>query len=113
MALDISVIVPCFNEAGNLRELVDRLEASFRVRSLDAEIILVNDGSRDNTGSVIRELEAGHPAVRGVHHDTNLGIAAGWRSGLAVARGAYACLIDADLQYQPEDVCRQIGRAHV
>ena len=72
MALDISVIVPCFNEAGNLRELVDRLEASCRVRSLDAEIILVNDGSRDNTGGVIRELEAGHPAVRGVLKWANL-----------------------------------------
>jgi len=105
-AIELSVVVPCYNEAGNLRELVDRLLGVFVKRKVTGEIVLVNDGSRDDTGAVIDGLARDHREVVPVHHPVNRGLAAGWDSGVAKASGTYVCLIDADLQYQPEDVAR-------
>jgi phenylacetate-CoA ligase len=105
-SVDLSVVVPCYNEAGNLPELVARLLSVFAKRKVRGEIVLINDGSRDDTGAVIDSLAKTHPEVAPVHHERNRGLAAGWDSGVARARGVYVCLIDADLQYQPEDVAR-------
>jgi phenylacetate-CoA ligase len=104
--VELSVVVPCYNEAGNLPELVARLRSVFEKRKVRGEIVLVNDGSRDDTGAVIDSLAQAHPEVVPVHHEKNRGLAAGWDSGVARATGVYVCLIDADLQYQPEDVAR-------
>jgi glycosyltransferase involved in cell wall biosynthesis len=104
--LMLSVVAPCFNEAKNLRELVERLNQTFQRKQIAGEIVLVNDGSRDTTGSVIDELARLNPNVVGVHHPVNRGIEAAWRSGLQAARGVYVCFIDADLQHLPEDVYR-------
>ena len=105
-SVELSVVVPCYNEAGNLPELVARLRSVFEKRKVRGEIVLVNDGSRDDTGNVIDALAKTHPEVVPVHHEKNRGLAAGWDSGVAKATGTYVCLIDADLQYQPEDVAR-------
>ena len=104
--IELSVVVPCYNEAGNLPELVTRLLGVFEKRKVGGEIVLVNDGSRDHTGAVIDALAAAHPEVVPVHHHQNQGLAAGWDTGVAKSSGLYVCLIDADLQYQPEDVAR-------
>jgi len=104
--VELSVVVPCYNEAGNLPELVARLRGVFEKRKVRGEIVLVNDGSKDATGAVIDSLASAHPEVVPVHHERNRGLAAGWDSGVAKATGVYVCLIDADLQYQPEDVAR-------
>jgi len=104
--LALSVVAPCYNEARNLGELVLRLNKVFAHKGLAGEIVLVNDGSRDDTGAVIDRLAAENANVVGVHHPHNRGIEAGWRSGLERARGEYVCFIDADLQNVPEDVWR-------
>lgn len=103
---ELTVVAPCYNEARNLPELVARLEGVFDKRRLDGEIVLVDDGSRDDTGAVIDALAREHPRVVAVHHETNRGIAAAWDTGIARATGRYVCFIDADLQYLPEDVSR-------
>ena len=103
---ELSVVAPCFNEARNLPELVERLARVFEKKGLAGEIVLVNDGSHDETGAVVDALAGRHPAVVAVHHPANRGIAAAWASGLAAASGEYVCLIDADLQNLPEDVWR-------
>ncbi|MGE0492690.1 MAG: glycosyltransferase [Vulcanimicrobiota bacterium] len=102
----LSVIAPCYNEEGNLAELVDRLLAVFDKREISGQVVLVNDGSSDGTGAEIERLSDQHERVVGVHHAVNQGIEAGWRSGLAASKGDYVCIIDADLQYLPEDVGR-------
>jgi phenylacetate-CoA ligase len=103
---DLTVVAPCFNEARNLTELVLRLNRIFEKKRVKGEIVLVNDGSRDETGSVVDGLAARYPNVIAVHHAQNQGIEAGWRSGVERARGECVCFIDADLQYLPEDVWR-------
>jgi phenylacetate-CoA ligase len=112
----LSVVAPCFNEAQNLAELTERLNRTFERKGIAGEIVLVNDGSRDATGSVIDELARQWPNVVPVHHPVNRGIEAAWRSGLQAARGVYVCFIDADLQHHPEDVyrlLREIRHSHV
>ncbi len=104
--VDVSVIVPCFNEAENLPELVPRLERTFQAGGFRGEIVLVDDGSRDDTAAVMRALAREHACVAPQFHPRNRGMEAAWNTGLVAARGVYACLIDADLQYQPEDVAR-------
>ncbi len=106
MTLELSVVVPCYNEAKNLPELVIRLLNVFSKKNLAGEVVLVNDGSRDNTGEVINGLSAEYSNVTGTNHDTNSGIVAAWRTGLALARGKYVVFIDADLQNLPEDIWR-------
>lgn len=104
--IDVSVVVPCFNESRNVVELTSRLQETFRKGGFQGEIILVDDGSSDDTGTLIDSLAKRHPNVVGVHHPSNRGIEAGWKTGLMTASGEYACLIDADLQNLPEDVAR-------
>jgi phenylacetate-CoA ligase len=103
---DLSVVAPCFNEMENAVALTERLQQVFSKRGLNGEIVLVNDASRDETGRVIDELAQRYDNVVAVHHIVNQGIARGWQSGLEQSRGRYVCLIDADLQYLPEEVWR-------
>ena len=105
--IELTVIVPCFNEEGNIAELTARVLRVFEVGQLEGELVLVDDGSSDGTKDAIAEQQALHPdVVRGVIHPDNRGIAEGWRSGAAAARGRLCAIIDADLQYQPEDLLR-------
>lgn len=106
-ALELSVIVPALNEELNLRELVSRVLATFDRGGLPGEVVIVDDGSTDGTPALLAELEAAHPGrVVGVRHLTNRGIAEGWRSGAQASKGRLVATIDADLQYQPEDLLR-------
>jgi phenylacetate-CoA ligase len=105
--IELSVIVPCLNEELNLRELAARLLQVFEVGGFAGEVVLVDDGSKDGTAGVVKELMAAHPGrVVGCFHPENRGIAAGWRTGVGAARGKLVATIDADLQYQPEDLLR-------
>jgi len=103
---DLSVISPCLNESRNIVELTERLQAVFAKEHIKGEIVLVDDGSADDTGHIITEMTRRFPNVRKVTHSNNLGIEKGWRSGLKAASGVYVCLIDSDLQNLPEDVGR-------
>lgn len=98
--------MPCFNEEPNLPELVERLESTFARSEVEGEAVLVDDGSRDGTWTVMQELAATRPWVRPVRHERNRGLAQAWHTALESSTGDLACLIDADLQYQPEDVLR-------
>lgn len=106
-ALELSIIAPCFNEELNIPELTERVLLSLDTGKLNGELVLVDDGSLDGTAEVIRAYERQNPErVRGVFHRANRGMSEAWRSGVAAARGVSVTVIDADLQYQPEDVLR-------
>jgi phenylacetate-CoA ligase len=106
-APDLSVIVPCYNEELNVRELARRVLTTFERGGLPGELVLVDDGSKDGTKAQIEALMQEHPEqVVGCFHAGNRGIAEAWKTGVTNARGATVAVIDADLQYQPEDLLR-------
>jgi phenylacetate-CoA ligase len=105
--LALSVIAPCFNEELNIPELTRRVLNVFERGGLAGELILVDDGSSDGTRVVIERLVKEHPGrVVGRYHPANLGMAYAWKTGVAAARAPIVSVIDADLQYQPEDLLR-------
>lgn len=103
---ELSIIVPCYNEAENVIELAERAQATFEAHGVAGEVVFVDDCSTDHTGALIDDLAARHPFVQGVHHTTNKGMTGGWQSGVDAARGRYVAIMDGDLQYLPEDVYR-------
>src|SRR5690348_2537815 len=93
--VELSVVAPCFNEAGNLRELCARVLAVFDARELAGELVLVDDGSRDDSAAIMAELAREQSRVRVLRHARNRGIEAGWQTGVHASAGRYVCLIDA------------------
>ncbi|HMI91017.1 MAG TPA: glycosyltransferase [Polyangiales bacterium] len=104
--IELSVVAPCFNERGNLRELAARVLAVFDQLALSGELVLIDDGSQDDSRMLLAELAREQPRVVVRCHARNRGIEAAWRSGVHASRGRYVCLIDADLQNRPEDIAR-------
>lgn len=104
--IELSIIVPCYNEAENVIELAERAQAMFAAHGVAGEVVFVDDCSTDHTGALIDELAARHSFVRGVHHRQNKGMPGGWQSGVEAARGRCVAIMDGDLQYLPEDVYR-------
>jgi glycosyltransferase involved in cell wall biosynthesis len=95
----LSIVLPCYNEAGNLADMVqDAVVAAERV-SVGFEIVLVDDGSSDGTGEIGAALAEAYRQVRLVMHLTNRGYGAAVRTGIAAARMPYILLTDADLQF--------------
>jgi phenylacetate-CoA ligase len=103
---EISVVIPCYNESGNIHELTSRLEASLEKICSNYEIIYVNDASIDSTESEILENCSRNNRIRLITLNKNAGMANAWKVGVSHANSNYCTLIDADLQYQPEDIVR-------
>jgi glycosyltransferase involved in cell wall biosynthesis len=106
----LSYFFPAHNEAANLEGLV--AEALSTLPSLaDAfEIVIVDDGSKDETPRIADTLAAAHPEVRAVHHPTNLGYGAALRTGFAAARYDFLAFTDGDRQFKVADLGRLIER---
>jgi glycosyltransferase involved in cell wall biosynthesis len=93
----LSVVMPAFNEAANLERSVEALLGKLSELGLEAEILVVDDASRDGTGALAEALAAKHASVRVFHHLHNLGIGGGFLTGVRQARGEWFILIPADL----------------
>jgi glycosyltransferase involved in cell wall biosynthesis len=116
--LDVSVLVPAKDEAANLPEFVRLCAEALAPAGFSYEVVIVNDGSRDESDRVLRELARTHPFVRVVTHRRQRGIADALRSAGDVARGDVFVFYPADLQYLPEDIPRLVapilqGRADI
>ena len=102
--LDISVVVPLFNEAESLPELVAWIDRVARENSLSYEVIMVNDGSTDGSWEVVKELSTKYPAVKGISFMRNYGKSPALYSGFEVASGEVVFTMDADLQDSPDEI---------
>jgi glycosyltransferase involved in cell wall biosynthesis len=102
--LDVSVLVPAKDEAPNLPEFVRQCDEALRPAGFSFEVIVVDDGSRDESARVLRELTRQYPFLRVVTHRRQRGIADALRSAGEVARGDIFVFYPADLQYRPADI---------
>jgi len=106
----ISLVIPVFNEAANLEELIRRCLAVGKQLGRPFEVVLVDDGSTDRSAEMIRQAAARHAEqVVGVLLNRNYGQHAAVMAGFAHARGTIIVTLDADLQNPPEEVPRLVG----
>lgn len=101
----LSIVIPCLNEQQNLRELLSRIQAVVNQQNIQTEIVVVDDGSVDNTSSEASKLstELGI-SLKVVKHQVNKGIFQSWKSGAAESNGDFVLFMDADLQNKPESI---------
>ena len=101
---DLSIVISLYNEEESLRELVSWIESVMTRESYSYEIIMVDDGSTDGSWSVVRELSATNPSIRGISFRRNYGKSAALYHGFAAAEGRVVVTMDADLQDSPEEI---------
>ena len=104
-----SVVVPAFNEEGNLPHLYERVRSVLESGGWTFEFILVDDGSSDRTLAVMKDLQAKDPRVHYLGFTRNFGHQAALLAGMAHARGAVVISMDADLQHPPELIPQMLG----
>ena len=109
--MTISCVLPCLNEEENIGAIIGRLKAVFEKTNDAYEIICVDDGSRDRTWQVLKDLEKKNPRLVGVRFNRNYGQHAAILAGFEVSAGEYVVTIDADLQNPPEEIPRLLNKA--
>ncbi len=102
----VSVVIPCYNEEGNLPELYRRLSAVLETLGVPWEILIVDDGSTDGTWATICALHEADHRVLAIRHRRNFGKAEALANGFAVARGDVVMTMDGDLQDDPGELPR-------
>ena len=102
--LDISVVVPLYNEAESLPELAAWVDRVMRENGFSYEMILIDDGSSDGSWEVVEGLKAQYPAIRGISFARNYGKSAALYCGFAAAEGEVVVTMDADLQDSPDEI---------
>jgi len=100
----VSVVVPCYRSAGTLPQLVERLDATLPAATRAYEVVLVVDGSPDNTWDVASQLAAKYPTVRAIRLARNYGQHNALIAGVRAARHEIVVTMDDDLQHPPEEV---------
>lgn len=101
----LSIVIPVYNEARTIHEILDRLRELELIGGIAKEIILVDDCSRDGSSEAINRYAAEHPQLqlRLLRHEVNQGKGAALHTGIRQATGEYVIIQDADLEYDPEE----------
>jgi dolichyl-phosphate beta-glucosyltransferase len=98
-----SIVIPAYNESARLGATLEKVLAYVHAQGWDAEVIVVNDGSRDNTAEIVRSFAAKDPALRLVENPGNRGKGYSVRNGMLNARGSIVLFSDADLSSPIEE----------
>jgi len=102
--MKLTIVIPAYNE----RETLGRVVSTVLDSQYDIELLVVDDGSTDGTGEILRKLEKQFVNLRGFYHSANAGKGAALRTGFAMATGDVVIIQDADLEYDPADYPRLI-----
>jgi glycosyltransferase involved in cell wall biosynthesis len=102
--LDISVVVPLYNEEESLAELIAWIDRVAVQHTLSYEVIMIDDGSSDNSWAEVERLKEHYPAIKGIRFSRNYGKSAALYCGFAEAEGEVVFTMDADLQDSPDEI---------
>ncbi len=102
--MDVSVVIPVFNEEESIGELARWIEKTCRENSLEYEIIFIDDGSTDSSWKIIKELSVENRSIKGLRFRRNYGKAAALHSGFSEASGDVVITMDSDLQDSPDEI---------
>ncbi len=102
--MDVSVVVPLFNEEESLPELTEWINRVALQHNLSYEIILVDDGSSDDSWRIIQELSNKNPGIKGIKFQRNYGKSAALNEGFKAAEGEVVITMDADMQDSPDEI---------
>ena len=102
--MNVSVVVPLYNEVESLPELCGWIDRVLTENKLSYEVILVDDGSNDGSWEQIETLKSSYPQIRGIRFRRNYGKSAALHTGFGLARGEVVITMDADLQDSPEEI---------
>jgi hypothetical protein len=102
--VDVSVLVPAKDEAGNLALFMQLCEEAFEREQARYEVVVVDDGSTDDSWTLLQDLRTRYPFLRAVRHRARRGIAEALRTGYLHARGDILVFYPADLQFRPENI---------
>src|SRR5436305_1377953 len=102
--MDISVVVPLLDEEESLPELSAWIERVMNEHNYSYEVIMVDDGSRDNSWSVIQDLQQKNPNIKGIKFQRNYGKSAALNEGFKAASGDVIITMDADMQDSPDEI---------
>jgi dolichol-phosphate mannosyltransferase len=103
---ELSLVIPAYNEQEVIPELLRRVEAALRLTGKVFEVVIVDDGSTDQTHKMLRDAMVDRPWLRLLRMNRNSGQSAAFDAGFKAARGQIIATIDADLQNDPEEIAR-------
>ena len=102
--MQISVVIPLFNEAESLPELMQWIDRVMQTHNYSYEVIMVDDGSKDNSWNAIQTLRTTYPSLKGIKFQRNYGKSAALNEGFKMAQGDIVVTMDADLQDSPDEI---------
>src|SRR6187399_722380 len=102
--MDLSIIIPLIDEAESLPELAVWIEKVMQENNYSYEVIMVDDGSTDNSWEVIDDLRKNNPNIKGIKFQRNYGKSAALNEGFKAAQGQVMITMDADLQDSPDEI---------
>ena len=107
----LSIILPCYNEEAileqNVETIIQYLEAT---SNFDYEVLIINDGSKDNTGKIANELEKKYQSIRVIHHPTNLNLGRALQTGFQNSKNDIIVVLDIDLSYSVEHINQLVDK---
>lgn len=104
MSIDISVVIPAKDEEGSLPELSQWIARVMEANGFTYEVLFIDDGSEDNTWTVIRQISDANPCFKGIRFNRNFGKSAALQTGFRATHGRVVITMDADLQDSPDEI---------
>ncbi|MFH1224468.1 MAG: polyprenol monophosphomannose synthase [Candidatus Diapherotrites archaeon] len=109
--MEVSVVIPTYNEAGNIETLVRGILAEFSAKKISGEVVVVDDYSPDGTGAIVEKIGKKYGNVRLVAREKKEGIGEALKAGFAAARGDVVITMDADLSHDPKGISQLLAKS--
>lgn len=103
-SVELSIIIPTYNEKENITPLIEKLFSVFKEKQIKGEIIIVDDNSKDGTGDIVEKLKVKYKSIKILHRSGKLGLSSAVLDGFKIADGDILGVMDADLSHPPEKI---------